>query len=387
MAGEVLRRLVERGDRDRQRQADQAQSIKATEYIGNGYVKQIGQAPTRSRYLGNAGLVPGELVAPLGHGQQDVIIHKKPAPFFTPETIEEELFIEITIVLSYSIIPEYEFDGTNVLDAFQINIEETINNVTIVEEIAIVTPFAWVPVGDPVRTPNRYSNTTTFSQSNTLNGTYTNTLIGFNQPVQVTITPIFERYDWASGRGFDGNISGSSSIDGSQRVEVAYRARILTLPIEDINLVIDGDFSFASISVSDKITRNRNITINLFHSIFYSSDILNTWNLSSTLSGSFLPNPQSSLEWQHSDNLGWIYWLKILRGIDTSTAYSDQYFFGFQGASKRLSSTKVYGKRTFIDGSIQYAEGETYEELVYTESVIILQDFRDNPNSHLLLFT
>ena len=90
MAEEVLRKLVERSDRDRQRQTDQAQSIKATEYIGNGYVKQIGQAPTRSRYLGNAGLVPGELVAPLGHGQQDVIIHKKPAPFFTPETIEEE---------------------------------------------------------------------------------------------------------------------------------------------------------------------------------------------------------------------------------------------------------------------------------------------------------
>ena len=81
MAEEVLRKLVERSDRDRQRQTDQAQSIKATEYIGNGYVKQIGQAPTRSRYLGNAGLVPGELVAPLGHGQQDVIIHKKPAPF------------------------------------------------------------------------------------------------------------------------------------------------------------------------------------------------------------------------------------------------------------------------------------------------------------------
>ena len=89
MAEEVLRKLVERGDRDRQRQADQEQSIKATEYIGNGYVKQIGQAPTRSRYLGNAGLIPGELVAPLGHGQQDVIIHKKPAPF-TIETIEEE---------------------------------------------------------------------------------------------------------------------------------------------------------------------------------------------------------------------------------------------------------------------------------------------------------
>ena len=81
MAEEVLRRLVERGDRDRQRQTDQEQSIKATEYIGNGYVRQIGQAPTRSRYLGNAGLVPGELVAPLGHGQQDVIIHKKPVGF------------------------------------------------------------------------------------------------------------------------------------------------------------------------------------------------------------------------------------------------------------------------------------------------------------------
>ena len=81
MAEEVLRRLVERGDRDRQRQTDQEQSIKATEYIGNGYVRQIGQAPTRSRYLGNAGLIPGELVAPLGHGQQDVIIHKKPVGF------------------------------------------------------------------------------------------------------------------------------------------------------------------------------------------------------------------------------------------------------------------------------------------------------------------
>ena len=91
MAEEVLRRLVERGDRDRQRQTDQEQSIKATEYIGNGYVRQIGQAPTRSRYLGNAGLVPGELVAPLGHGQQDVIIHKKPVPFFTPETEEETI--------------------------------------------------------------------------------------------------------------------------------------------------------------------------------------------------------------------------------------------------------------------------------------------------------
>ena len=94
MSEEVLRRLVERGDRDRQRQTDQEQSIKATEYIGNGYVRQIGQAPTRSRYLGNAGLVPGELVAPLGHGQQDVITHKKPAPF-TIETIEEPVFIEI----------------------------------------------------------------------------------------------------------------------------------------------------------------------------------------------------------------------------------------------------------------------------------------------------
>lgn len=81
MAEEVLRRLVERGNRDRQRQTDQAQSIKATQYIGNGYVQQIGQAPTRSRYLGNAGLVPGELVAPLGHGQQDVITHKKPVAF------------------------------------------------------------------------------------------------------------------------------------------------------------------------------------------------------------------------------------------------------------------------------------------------------------------
>ena len=93
MAEEVLRKLVERSDRDRQRQADQEQSIKATEYIGNGYVKQIGQAPTRSRYLGNAGLVPGELVAPLGHGQQDVITHKKPVAFTASSQPQETIGI------------------------------------------------------------------------------------------------------------------------------------------------------------------------------------------------------------------------------------------------------------------------------------------------------
>ena len=93
MAKEVLRRLVERGNRDRQRQTDQAQSIKATQYIGNGYVQQIGQAPTRSRYLGNAGLVPGELVAPLGHGQQDVITHKKPVAFTASSQPQETIAI------------------------------------------------------------------------------------------------------------------------------------------------------------------------------------------------------------------------------------------------------------------------------------------------------
>lgn len=93
MAEEVLRRLVERGNRDRQRQTDQAQSIKATQYIGNGYVQQIGQAPTRSRYLGNAGLVPGELVAPLGHGQQDVVIHKKPVAFTDSSQPQETIVL------------------------------------------------------------------------------------------------------------------------------------------------------------------------------------------------------------------------------------------------------------------------------------------------------
>ena len=101
MAEEVLRRLVERGDRDRQRQTDQEQSIKATEYIGNGYVRQIGQAPTRSRYLGNAGLVPGELVAPLGHGQQDVIIHKKPVGF-TASQPQERIVNPFPLTSSYT---------------------------------------------------------------------------------------------------------------------------------------------------------------------------------------------------------------------------------------------------------------------------------------------
>ena len=113
MAEEVLRKLVERGDRDQQRQTDQAQSIKATEYIGNGYVRQIGQAPTRSRYLSNAGLIPGELVAPLGHGQQDVITHKKPAPF-TIETIEEPVFITPdifpTIAVLISVKRDWEYE-------------------------------------------------------------------------------------------------------------------------------------------------------------------------------------------------------------------------------------------------------------------------------------
>ena len=106
MAEEVLRRLVERGDRDRQRQTDQAQSIKATQYIGNGYVQQIGQAPTRSRYLGNAGLVPGELVAPLGHGQQDVVIHKKPVAVAI-ETEEEET-IELFDTFKMTIVTDGE---------------------------------------------------------------------------------------------------------------------------------------------------------------------------------------------------------------------------------------------------------------------------------------
>jgi hypothetical protein len=93
MSEEVLRRIVERGDRDDQRRVDQERSIKPTEYIGNGYVKQLGQSPTRSRYLSNAGLVRGELVAPLGHGQQDVIIHKKPQSFTVAKQPQEIISI------------------------------------------------------------------------------------------------------------------------------------------------------------------------------------------------------------------------------------------------------------------------------------------------------
>jgi hypothetical protein len=99
MSEEVLRRIIERGDRDAQRRADQERSIKPTEYIGNGYVKQLGQSPTRSRYLSNAGLVIGELVAPLGHGQQDVIIHKKPEPFTVAKQPQET----IGIISAYTI--------------------------------------------------------------------------------------------------------------------------------------------------------------------------------------------------------------------------------------------------------------------------------------------
>lgn len=105
MAEEVLRRLVERGNRDRQRQTDQAQSIKATQYIGNGYVQQIGQAPTRWRYLGNAGLVPGELVAPLGHGQQDVITHKKPVAFTASQPQETIALIPGSMEIIYDSHP------------------------------------------------------------------------------------------------------------------------------------------------------------------------------------------------------------------------------------------------------------------------------------------
>lgn len=384
----IVEALARRGQQERDRREEWERSLKPTQYLGNNLFQEMGGQPLQGRYLGKRSLIPGQFVPNIGRNPNKPVIPGLPNP--VQETIEDEnnVYFDVTIFLSYSIVPNYEFDGTNVLDAFQINITGTINNTVVFDnEIAIITPFAWVPVGNPIRTPNGYSFATTFSQSNTLNGIYTNTLIGFTQPVQVVSTPNFERYRWASGRGFDGNISGSSSIDGSNDIVVTYRARILTAPTEDINLVNDIGSGSASILVSDEIARTRNITIDLFHSIHSSFDILNEWNLSSTLSGSFLPNPQVSLQWQYSDKQGWIYWIKILRGIDTNTAYNDQYLFGFQGRLRNLRNTKVYGKRTFIDGSTQYAESEIYENLVYGVDVITPLDFRPNPSSYKLVFT
>jgi hypothetical protein len=422
---QTLQRITERGDRDAQRRADErrsilptgyignryvrqlgqspTRSILPTQYIGNGYVQQLGQSPTRSRYLSNAGLVPGELVAPLGAGQQSVIIHKKPAPFTSAKEEEDEVqFIEIETFLSYSVIPEYEFAGTNVLDAFRINITGTQLDVVVFdEEIATITPFNWVSVGMPFRQENEFFLLATFQQTNSLNplnGYCDLRLEGFSEPVGRP-TLLFEQYDWLVGRGFDGKIEALNDIQGVAELEVTYQARILTSPTEDINLITYiSNIAVAgqnAIQPTDMFVRNRDSMIRFSHSVknITHPATLERWYLDTTLYGYFLPNPRVIDQWQYSDSTGWIYWLKVQRGDDTNTAYSDQYFFGFEGKLQTLNNTKVYGKRTFIghydprDFSVEYAEGETYEELIYTSSIITPQDFRDTPISSNLVFT
>lgn len=383
----IVEALAQRGQKERDRREEWNRSLKPTQYLGKNLFQEMGGQPIEGRYLGKRSLIPGQFVPNIGRNPNKPVVPGLPNP--VQETIEEEdiaAVAETIVVLSTIVIPEYEFDGTNVLDAFQVNVSLKRKDKVIFEDaVALLTPFSWVPVGNPYRLPNYYAPYTSFSQSNSLDGTYTNGLNGFTQPVQVVASALFERYRWNAGRGFDGTISGSSLIDGSNAVEVVYRSRIANPPT-DISRVEFRGSGFGSIVATEKITRSQDITMDLFHSILTSFDILNVWGLSSTLSGSFLPNPELVEQWQYDDNKGWIYWLEIKRGVSTATSYSDQYFFGFQGKLKRLNNKKVYGKRIFIDGSIKYAEGEKYEELVYTESVITPQDFRDNPSSHLLVF-
>jgi len=146
----ILQRIAARGDRDVQRRSDQKRSILATKYIGNGYVQQLGRSPTRSRYLSNAGLVPGELVAPLGRGQQGVIIHKKPESFTVAKQPQETIGIVYAFPIHSSYTQELTFLYGGILTVVSAGVNSigTVSVYPAVQSIYGPSPLAFAQMED-----------------------------------------------------------------------------------------------------------------------------------------------------------------------------------------------------------------------------------------------
>ena len=431
MAEEVLRRLVERGDRDRQRQTDQEQSIKATEYIGNGYVKQIGQAPTRSRYLSNAGLVPGELVAPLGHGQQDVIIHKKPVPFFTPETIEEEpVFMMLVLTTLIVEIPTTFENGALNINGYynyDFNFRLRDNDGRDYVDLDVLIVSQWQDPLDPVFASTS-SNQTYHPTDPTAFGSATLERFSFASNVFSSDNgrDFFNhiKIDWyADARKFSYNSSSTGSamdcvdgISGSYYYasfgpefsyyyeKIIHACNGLTEVGESSGVIIDRNKQFRTYDIADSHV----------YRPFYSSLAGSAFgNLSVSITDLQLSYMRQVIKsWAYTGGVTWVAWFNVIEKKDTGygSIPNKTYLIGFYGRSKSVQKVRIFARSewapTTLSPSFQYLSiNEAFTKYAYTEydyekdvlseninslnfnlDTIVVEDFFSNELSRQLTF-
>jgi hypothetical protein len=84
-------------------------------------------------------------------------------------------------------------------------------------------------------------------------------------------------------------------------------------------------------------------------------------------------------EWAFTDGKQWVVWI-FTEELNTGTTgeYREARFYGWTGRKSSATSTKVYARREYQDGSFTYAEAPTDTELVFDTEVIVLADFFEN---------
>ena len=481
-AATVLQRLVERGDRDRQRQTDQAQSIKATEYIGNGYVRQIGQAPTQSRYLGNAGLVPGELVAPIGRGQaptqsrylgnaglvpgelvapigrgqaptrsrylgnaglipgklvapigrgqQYVIIHKKPVPFFTPETIEEPVFMMLVLTTLIVEIPTTFENGALNINGYynyDFNFRLRDNDGRDYVDLDVLIVSQWQDPLDPVFASTS-SNQTYHPTDPTAFGSATLERFSFASNVFSSDNgrDFFNhiKIDWyADARKFSYNSSSTGSamdcvdgISGSYYYasfgpefsyyyeKIIHACNGLTEVGESSGVIIDRNKQFRTYDIADSHV----------YRPFYSSLAGSAFgNLSVSITDLQLSYMRQVIKsWAYTGGVTWVAWFNVIEKKDTGygSIPNKTYLIGFYGRSKSVQKVRIFARSewapTTLSPSFQYLSiNEAFTKYAYTEydyekdvlseninslnfnlDTIVVEDFFSNELSRQLTF-